>query len=199
MSNPKPPTPPPGLPTPPGLDHESMIALASTVVRSNAEPMPARYGTLGNCAACKDSIVSHFDTAGRWIGCTQVSEGTVFSLYPMPSPRASVRGHHNGVSESARGNHHRSTVRREREFIRARYVSLVPKGKRLDSLTLNSEHRQKVLQAIHTAGKVGMLARDIIEKADLPHGSVQQALSWLRKHEFVDAREDALDNGTTNE
>lgn len=47
-----------------------------------------------------------------------------------------------------------------------------------------SPTRLKVYKTIYGA-KTGLLAKDIMAKCKLPHGSVQQTLNWLRNHRFV--------------
>lgn len=48
-----------------------------------------------------------------------------------------------------------------------------------------SPTRLKVLQAVYKA-KRGLQAREIMTKCNLPHGSVQQTLHWLRSHQMID-------------
>ncbi len=48
-----------------------------------------------------------------------------------------------------------------------------------------SPTRLKVYKVIYRNAKRGLLARDIMTKTELPHGSVQQTLHWLREHKMV--------------
>lgn len=48
-----------------------------------------------------------------------------------------------------------------------------------------STTRLKVYKAIYSGSKKGLLAKDIMKRCNLPHGSVQQTLNWLRNHRLV--------------
>lgn len=53
-----------------------------------------------------------------------------------------------------------------------------------------SPTRQKVYKAVWGA-KRGLLAKDIMQKCKLPHGSVQQTLHWLREHKMIEHEEES--------
>ena len=154
----------------------------------DARPLPARHGTPGKCRACKRSITSHFDTEGRFVGCTAVPDGTVFDLVPVSAEMDDLLATNPlGVPATTPTD----APTRTREFRRARYWATMPSGKRPDQLHLHSDHRKRVLQAIYDYGKTGAISTEIREKSGLENNQIQQALSWLRAHRLVEAREDA--------
>lgn len=51
-----------------------------------------------------------------------------------------------------------------------------------------SDTRLKVYRTLYGA-KQGLLARDLMAKTKLPHGSIQQTLNWLRGHKLVNGEE----------
>lgn len=168
-----------------------------------AEPRYA-HGQVGPCQRCGLSVLSHFDKLGAFIGCTQpVPDGYVFVLVALPLNMP--------VGRSVREEKRRATPARvakpadrvngkvvktatppgraKRRFNKARYFLAVPAGTQLGALT-SSESRLKILKAFRSAGEAGLASREIIEKTGLPHGAVQDALSWMRNHTYVDVRED---------
>jgi hypothetical protein len=154
--------------------------LAELVTVSGDVPVAARRGKLGLCGACREPVASHWDDAGRFLGCAAAGENTVFVLWP-------VKWHTSEIAPQYRPREEEE-VKPAREFVRARYASTLPDGTDLDALDL-SDHRRKVLKVIHAA-PAGIIARDIIKESKLPHGSVQQALSWLRERQLITATED---------
>lgn len=169
-----------------------------------AEPRYA-YGQVGPCTECGQSILSHFDRRGIFIGCTtEVPDGYQFVLVAMP--RRMPAGRHireekrratparvakpsdraNGKAVKAASP---SGKPKRRLAYRARYFLAVPAGTQLALLT-NSEPRLKILRAVRSAGEAGLASREIREKTGLSHGVVQDALSWMRNHKHIDVRED---------
>lgn len=53
-----------------------------------------------------------------------------------------------------------------------------------------SEQRLKVYEEVYLS-RTGILAKELITKTKLPHGTVQQILSWLRSRKFVEATPEA--------
>src|SRR5688500_2543003 len=89
-------------------------------------PVPAREGTLGECSACKKAGATHFDTKGKFVGCTAASPGMVFALVPIQATRASA--------PTTVHKTRRTRGPRVREFTRARYFASLPTGKSLDRI-----------------------------------------------------------------
>ena len=128
----------------------------------DGSPTPARRGRLGACYQCQESAASHFDTTGRFLGCARARDAeTLFVLVPV-------------TAESPR------RVRKYRYYYRA----VDPVG-----VLRLSDQREAAARAVYDAGSAGVLARDIGSVTGLSHGSVQQALAWLREHHVIDARE----------
>jgi hypothetical protein len=75
-----------------------------------------------------------------------------------------------------------TTLYQERAFRRGVYRSTLHHKANPEKLPL-SETRLKVLKVIHKAGKKPLRAKDIMKKTNLPHGSIQQTLNWLRHHD----------------
>lgn len=82
---------------------------------------------------------------------------------------------------------HTTQARTNIERARLRYTvadkRLTPKRAEVFGM---SKTRLKVYKALYSHKK-GLLARDVMEQAKLPHGSVQQTLNWLRSHKLVAA------------
>lgn len=165
------------------------------------DPMPVPQGELGGCIACGHTVLSHFKD-GRFVGCLKASANTVFVLVPVD--RKETRGKV-GATPAPAVSHERTTSAKTggtssnngtepaivaRGFVRARYFTKVHHKSNLEKLPL-SPTRLKALKAVHEAGKAGLRAKDIMKRAKLPHGSVQQTMNWLRAHQLVEAREDA--------
>lgn len=141
------------------------------------EPVVVPQGELGGCVACGHTVMSHF-REGRFIGCLKGTTDTVFIL--VPATRTASR---------------KATERRALNGAKvvevAHDMAVAEPVKKLGL----SPVRTKVLAAIHENTRTGLLAKDIMKKAKLPHGSVQQTLNWLRNHKVngrtpVEARED---------
>lgn len=144
-------------------------------------PIPLPRGQIGGCVACGHTAASHFAN-GRWVGCINGSDDTVFILIPV---------HHDdrrqgGAPSSGLGLDLGLRTKRQRFARRAIYRSKIHHLAKLDKLRL-SDARMRVLQAIHESGKGGIQARDIGARTKLPHGTVQQTLRWLRDQGHVEA------------
>jgi hypothetical protein len=163
----------------PSVNAPTPEQLAELVTVSREAPTPARRGKLGLCGACREPVAAHWDDAGRFLGCTEAGEQTVFVLWPVKWAAGEIPARFQP----------REVVKPAREFVRARYIATLPEGTDLETLDL-SDHRKRVLRVIHKTGIEGIVARDIIRESKLPHGSVQQALSWLRERQLITAIED---------
>jgi hypothetical protein len=189
------------------VDDTQVAAVLAAVNMVGAEEAPPEVpqGELGGCVACGHTVASHF-TEGRFVGCLKGTRDTVFVL--MPITRREVKGKQGGKTNGAITSHDRGPSVREvnaakptepaivaRGFVRARYFSTLHHKANPEKLPL-SETRLKVLKALQASGKRGLRAKQIMRKAGLPHGSVQQTLNWLRHHKvegrlLVAAKEDA--------
>ncbi len=134
-------------------------------------PAMARRGSLGLCRACRLSVASHWDSAGRWLGCTAAASHTVYVLWPVAG----------AMPAQAPDD---DTPQHTRAFGVARYYPGEQASARLPRL---SDHRKRVFQAVQDAGADGTLAREISARTNLPNGSVQQAARWLRDHHLITA------------
>lgn len=166
--------------------------LAKLAKAQPSAPAPARRGRLGSCRACKQSVASHWDSAGQWLGCPAVSPDTVFVLWPVSG--ISVDGDGEEPAAGGQPQPHKSRAnkskQKDREFNRARYHTLLPADTDMNTLGFTGQ-RLTVFQSIHEAGPTGCLARDIIKRTKLPNNAVQDAARWLRDQQKVKATEDA--------
>ena len=132
------------------------------------------------------------------MGCTSPSaSGMVFVLVPVPTAEPGKPGRR-VIAPTASGDNDTATDeeptppptpdKSPRRFRRARYVADVPKSAKVD--VGDSDHRRKVLRAVQDSGQEGVLSRDIMRRSGLEHNQTQQALYWLRAHNFVHAREE---------
>lgn len=147
----------------------------------DGQPLPARHGRPGACELCRQSVLSHFDTEGRWVGCVAATTETVFMLVPVEGGRPMGRkaaGKVAGVPTAGT----KTRPARLRYTVGADAPQTPPEAL--------SDQRRRVYEAVARAGRDGVLARDIIDASGLSHGSVQQALSWLREHAIIQARHD---------
>jgi hypothetical protein len=151
------------------FDMSVLVEAAKLEIPSDIRQRAPRYGRLGACVACKQPAQIHFDAAGRFVGCPNVAEGTVFVLVPIASEAQAV-----------------STPATTRQFKIARYV---PTEKATDPSLDLSDHRKRVLRAIVDAGESGALTRDVMQHAGLSSSSVSQALNWLRSQHLIEAFE----------
>jgi hypothetical protein len=145
---------------------------------TDTEPTPARRGKLGACRACQQSAASHFDSAGRWLGCTAAPDAVTFVLWPVSTATNGSTPPPTPTLEPAQGQP-------QRRFYRARHYYAGPRD--LSSLTL-SDHRRRVLEAIRDAGKAGTLSRDVVKATKLSYGSVTQATDWLQNQHLIESR-----------
>ena len=69
----------------------------------------------------------------------------------------------------------------------ARYRTTIHHRMKPENILVNgepiSDQRLKVLRAVQAQYKTGVRASEIIKKHKLPHGTVQNALNWLREHQ----------------
>jgi hypothetical protein len=65
------------------LDLDSLVEIARIQVPPDMRQRAPRYGRLGACSACRQPVLTHFDGAGRFLGCANVPEDTVFVLMPV--------------------------------------------------------------------------------------------------------------------
>lgn len=174
------------------------IQTAAAMVGVDEAPIPVPSGDLGGCVACGRTVASHFSD-GRWVGCLKGDPTTVFILVPAARANAETvtrrttaeqRAHSHGTGTATAHDLATSTHTQDRGFVRARYHSTLHHRAKPEKLHLTPV-RTKVLRAVHEHSKEGLLARDIIKRTKLPHGSVQQTLNWLRHHNLVTAEEDA--------
>jgi hypothetical protein len=173
------------------------ILAAMQLDGTHAEPVKVPQGKLGGCVACQQAIAAHFQ-AGRWIGCPEGEESTVFLLVPasMLVKGKALESKHTTVKADAATVNETATAVEESEqtrgFKRARYFSTLRANASIDTLPL-SDTRKKVLRIIHKTGKQGIRAKAIMSRGKLPHGTVQQTLNWLRTQAkpLVEAREDS--------
>lgn len=166
------------------FDLEQLVEAARMAISPDCRQRAPRYGRLGSCVACHQPVHAHFDAAGGWLGCPAATEDAVFVLVPV-----SENGTHLAVQTAED-----TPPKRIREFRVARYTPAIPKSQDIDALDL-SDQRKRVLQAVMDAGKSGTRATGVINRSGLPHGSVQQALNWLRSQGLIDAREDIHNDG----
>lgn len=205
----------------PSLNIEpSALAQAVMQAGMEEPPLPVPQGSLGGCLACGRPASTHMQ-AGHFIGCTKAQVDTVFILVPIhrhgsalqlaPAPTAepqlpdSSSSSGTGPQPSSSSDEPaieptwtRSDVTAapapssgsHRGFARARYKSAVHHKAKVEKLDL-APKQKRVLKVLHANYRTGLVARDIMRKARLPHGSVQSTLNWLRAHNYVAAVEDA--------
>lgn len=155
----------------------------------------ARFGELDDaCPLCQLPALTHFDTAGRWAGCTKAEPGMIAYLTWSPPKRKlfqkAERPKPVPVDLPSPPAPAPTPGKRTRRFGRARYFSLLPPGmkrKQLNVIAGRSAHRRTVLHTIYDLQR-GALATDIIEKTGLPPGTVQTCLRWLRDRHRVEQR-----------
>lgn len=174
-------------------------AAVAAAVRLAGEIQMVPSGVIGGCTACGGPAVDHFGHGG-WIGCPKGSPSTVFVLAAIVVG-GGVNENGNGGGVAVLGEGAAATPVKEkrlRGFFRARYTtklhhSAKPELLHIDHLTPT---RMRALKVIHDAGKAGLLARDIVKRSKLPHGSVQQTLHWLREQQLVNAEKEPFHPST---
>ncbi len=153
----------------------------------DAQPLPARFGQLGLCSACREPAVSHFNTVGRFVGCKAVPEGTTFVLTAVLPGEAAILPDRRIAAQNDPQTAPRPP-RHARRFRRARWHTTVSR-KTLPTLDLGaSDQRPPVLKALIDAGPAGALSREICIKTGLTNSQVGQVLSWLQAHQLAEAR-----------
>lgn len=175
------------------LNHEQVKVAAAAAVAAALEALlnqdlpeaSAEVGALvargteaSVCTACGNPTDAHFNN-GRMVGCAQA--------HPMRRATDTMRRTVQVARDRSNDAAPRTSPFAGMAQPRFRYTSALHHRTNIAKLDL-SPTRTKVLQTIHESGKAGLLARDIIRKAGLPHGSVQQTLNWLRNHKQVRAR-----------
>lgn len=172
--------------------------LKAMTLNENDPPVQVPQGQLRGCVCCQHSVASHFGPDGKWVGCYGAEADTVFVLVPAtmlvkqgkaPRADASKRRQANGSGVANLSTTALDTRVQSREFRRARYFTALHHKANPEKLEL-SEARLKVLKAVHSAGREGVLSKAVMKRTKLPHGSIQQTLNWLRAHEYVKAQED---------
>lgn len=175
----------------------AVLGAISLADKTDPVPIQLPQGKEGGCVCCQHKIAAHFNSQGQWIGCTGAEADTVLILVPanmlagsVPARRAK-QSHSDGIAHDmavtgataatpAEGGQTRG-ARRYRYFTKLHHKS--------DPAKLElSETRLKVLKAVHAEGKTGTLAKQVMKKTKLPHGSIQQTLNWLRAQGHIDAR-----------
>lgn len=167
------------------------LTAAINMVGVEEAPLSTPQGELGGCVACGHTVRSHFGPDGAWIGCLKGTGNTVFVLVAVrkdtgkatPREHSDANGSRAIAHETATAPVSETDTSRPR---RLRYTSTVDGRRNIDKLPL-SPTRRKVLKAVHRVGKDGILAKQVLARTKLPHGSVQQTLNWLRNHKFVHA------------
>jgi hypothetical protein len=158
-----------------------------------------RSGDEGGCVACQKPVSDHLDKHGAWLGCPRGDAHTTFILVPVrtlrsrgpvmePEPAHPLRrvtdAKPNGHEAQASGVPIR-TIRSTKPVLKSRYRYKVADRRLRPEL---SPTRTKVYETL-LAHPEGLVSRQLMTKARLVHGSVQQTLNWLREHKLVDAIE----------
>jgi hypothetical protein len=160
------------------LDLDSLVEIARIQVPPDMRQRAPRYGRLGACSACRQPVLTHFDGAGRFLGCANVPEDTVFVLMPVTAAGRVV-------AMPALGTPPPPRIRR---FKVARYTPapITP----LSGVPL-TERRSLVRDVIMQAGEAGVREADVVDRLGIARGSVSEALAWLHAHQMINKREDS--------
>ena len=151
-----------------------------------ASPTPARHGRLNVCALCRQPAVTHFDTVGRWLGCTEANTDTIFALVP-------VAVHQDGDGQP-------SAVSRAQRFIgrrlqQARHYAVAgaapPPPKRANQDGADTRTITTVLKAVAATSEAGALTAEIRTATGLTNNQIQVALKALRRHALIVSSEAA--------
>lgn len=179
-----------------------LVGTFSAPVRNAPVAEGERRGGAGMCAACGGYIIDHFDPVlpRVFIGCPAATDNTVFQMVPlegtMPADRPAQLEREGRRRATPRkgvravapdGNSDGQSHAPKRKFQVARHFLTRAALRKIHKIAKPGTAKEKVVQTLLKAPD-GALARDIIEKTGLPHGSVQQALGWLRDHDYVDSR-----------
>lgn len=76
----------------------------------------------------------------------------------------------------------RTAPPRPKFIYRPSHESYTPEQARVFGM---SKPRLRIYALIHAAGEAGIGYAELREKSNLPHGSVQQILNWLRKQQLI--------------
>jgi hypothetical protein len=128
----------------------------------------ARQGEDGGCIACNQAVATHFDTQGRWLGCSEADADTAFVLVPVRTRNAAATP---PPSDQA--------PPRQRAFRRARYFLTEAEPAQLTA------QRRKVYTALVKSGDAGATAAELGAATGLDHGQVQGIVGWLRERGYV--------------
>ncbi len=138
------------------------------------------YGIVTDNRETFEKVVQALKLLGREDEVTKLIPAAN-SIEPEAAPHDSSNGHNGGSSGSTR----------VRAFTTARYYSTLHHARNPKNVRVNGEplsrHRLRVLNAVQQSGKLGVRAKDVIERYRLKHGTVQNALAWLRQHQPDDA------------
>jgi hypothetical protein len=139
------------------------MALSKRFV-GGAGPLPARNGALGVCQVCQEPAVTHFDTSGRFVGCTEVEPNTVFVLVPV-----------GGVQEPV-----------QRGAARYRYFA----AENPPDTAPRRPKAAEIYEAIKKAGVNGVLKSEL-EDQGFSHGSLGGNCKWLRDQGYIRVVDDS--------
>ncbi len=125
-------------------------------------PQPARRGELGNCLLCQEPAITHFDTTGAFIGCTEGVEGMRFDLVPVAV--ASSLAHKEG-------------------FVWAYNASVESDAfvARMES----SDRKTVALFMQSSEGRTGVSTKTVVHATGLSQGSVSNALNHFKRKGIV--------------
>jgi hypothetical protein len=134
-----------------------------------AGPLPARHGVLGVCQVCHEPAATHWDTTGRFVGCTDADSGTVFVLVPA-----------GGRPENA------ATISGARGAGRYRYFAAEnpPDGQP------RRPKAAEIYDVIKNAGPNGILKAEL-QAAGFVHGSIGGNCRWLRDQGYIRVEDDS--------
>jgi hypothetical protein len=144
----------------------------------------SRHGAPGRCQACQQPVVTHFDSAGQWAGCTKASATTVFELTPIPTKQVVVVApvdHDDAESAPVFSPMKKRVGRRRMEWV-------APKNKSIKALGITGDHRTKVAKALLAGDE---RTRDIMERYGLTNNQIQPVIKWLEAHGHVRVRDDS--------
>ena len=125
-------------------------------------PQPARRGELGNCLLCQEPAITHFDTTGVFVGCTEGTHGMRFDLVPV----AVV-----------------SSVAHKEGFVWA--YNATPES---DAFVARMEHSDRKTVALFmqsSEGRTGVTTKRVVHATGLSQGSVSNALNHFKRKGIV--------------
>ena len=124
-------------------------------------PQPARHGELGNCLLCQEPAITHFDTSGAFVGCTEGVEGMRFDLVPVAV--ASSLAYKEG------------------------FVWTYNPAAESDAFIARMEpsDRKTVALFMQAHGRDGVVTREVVHATGLSQGSVSNALNHFKRKGIV--------------